>query len=64
MKTICYLMISVGHLFFQLKEEESVYGSDEEVDESPEAGSDEDLSDGEKEIHEEVWVLLLVKIHV
>ncbi|XP_027102420.1 P-loop NTPase domain-containing protein LPA1 homolog 2-like isoform X2 [Coffea arabica] len=38
----------------ELKEEESVHGSDEEVDESPEAGSDEDLSDGEKVNHEEM----------
>ncbi|KAL3518415.1 hypothetical protein ACH5RR_021004 [Cinchona calisaya] len=38
----------------ELKEEESVHGSDEEVVESPEEGSDEDLSDGEKEIHEEM----------
>lgn len=36
------------------KEEESVHGSDEEVDESPDAGSDEDLSDGEKQMHEEI----------
>ncbi|CAI9105012.1 OLC1v1003839C1 [Oldenlandia corymbosa var. corymbosa] len=38
----------------ELKEEESVHGSDEEVDESPEEGSDEDFSDGEKEIQEEM----------
>lgn len=31
-----------------------MHGSDEEVDESPDAGSDEDLSDGEKQMHEEV----------
>ena len=35
-----------------------MHGSDEEVDESPEAGSDEDLSDGEKVNHEEVWILV------
>ncbi|KAL3530534.1 hypothetical protein ACH5RR_009856 [Cinchona calisaya] len=38
----------------ELKEEESVHGSDEEVDEPPEADSDEETSDGEKEIHEEM----------
>lgn len=38
----------------ELKEEESVHGSDEEVEDSPEAGSDEDLSDGEKVNHEEM----------
>ena len=39
---------------FQLKEESSVHGSDEEADVSPEVDSDEDLSDGGKNIHEEV----------
>lgn len=35
-----------------------MHGSDEEVDESPEPGSDEDISDGEREIHEEVWIFV------
>lgn len=40
---------------FQLKEEMSAYGSDEEVDDSREDDSDEDLSDDAKEhMHEEV----------
>ena len=40
---------------FQLKEEQSVYGSDEEVDDHLELDSDEDLSDDAKEhMHEEV----------
>ncbi|XP_039017438.1 P-loop NTPase domain-containing protein LPA1 homolog 2-like [Hibiscus syriacus] len=39
----------------ELKEESSVYGSDEEVDEPPEVDSDEDFSDeGDKLLHEEV----------
>ncbi|KAE8722791.1 P-loop NTPase domain-containing protein LPA1-like protein 1 [Hibiscus syriacus] len=39
----------------ELKEENSVYGSDEEVDDPPEVDSDEDISDdGDKEVHEEV----------
>ncbi|KAK8476452.1 hypothetical protein V6N13_058831 [Hibiscus sabdariffa] len=39
----------------ELKEENSVYGSDEEVDDPPELDSDEDISDdGDKEVHEEV----------
>ncbi|KAL5565755.1 hypothetical protein UlMin_028919 [Ulmus minor] len=39
----------------ELKEENSVYGSDEEVDDPPEVGSDEDLSDDDdKQIGEEV----------
>lgn len=38
----------------ELKEEHSVFGSDEEVDDPPEVDSDEDLSDdGNKLIHEE-----------
>ncbi|KAL0537795.1 hypothetical protein IC582_026782 [Cucumis melo] len=39
----------------ELKEDISVHGSDEEVDDPQELGSDEDLSeDGDKQIHEEV----------
>ncbi|KAK3041010.1 hypothetical protein RJ639_026722, partial [Escallonia herrerae] len=39
----------------ELKEEQSVHGSDEELDDSPEADSDEDLSDdGRKQMHEEM----------
>ncbi|XP_022732006.1 P-loop NTPase domain-containing protein LPA1 homolog 1-like isoform X2 [Durio zibethinus] len=39
----------------ELKEENSVHGSDEEVDDPPEVDSDEDLSDdGDKQVHEEV----------
>ncbi|KAK5846919.1 P-loop NTPase domain-containing protein LPA1 homolog 1-like isoform X1 [Gossypium arboreum] len=39
----------------ELKEENSVYGSDEEVDDQPEVDTDEDFSDdGDKEVHEEV----------
>ncbi|KAK8485865.1 hypothetical protein V6N13_138539 [Hibiscus sabdariffa] len=39
----------------ELKEESSVYGSDEEVDDPPEMDSDEDFNDeGDKEVHEEV----------
>ncbi|XP_039053999.1 P-loop NTPase domain-containing protein LPA1 homolog 2-like isoform X1 [Hibiscus syriacus] len=39
----------------ELKEESSVYGSDEEVDDPPEVDSDEDFSDeGDKQLHEEV----------
>ncbi|XP_043705641.1 P-loop NTPase domain-containing protein LPA1 homolog 2-like [Telopea speciosissima] len=39
----------------ELKEEQSVSGTDEEADEPPEVDSDEDLSDvGEKQIHEEM----------
>ncbi|KAE8656863.1 P-loop NTPase domain-containing protein LPA1-like protein 1 [Hibiscus syriacus] len=39
----------------ELKEENSVYGSDEEVDDPPEVDSDEDFSDeGDKQVHEEV----------
>ncbi|OMO91557.1 hypothetical protein COLO4_18282 [Corchorus olitorius] len=39
----------------ELKEENSVYGSDEEVDDAPEVDSDEDFSDdGEKQVDEEV----------
>lgn len=34
-----------------------MHGSDEEIDDPPEAGSDDDLSDdGDKEILEEVWI--------
>ncbi|XVE79799.1 hypothetical protein DITRI_Ditri14bG0084900 [Diplodiscus trichospermus] len=37
------------------KEENSVYGSDEEVDDPPEVDSDDDFSDGDdKQVHEEV----------
>ena len=46
-------------LFIQLKEELSVHGSDEEVDDPPEVGSDDDLSDdGDKEVDEEVWIYI------
>ncbi|XP_024926192.3 P-loop NTPase domain-containing protein LPA1 homolog 1 isoform X2 [Ziziphus jujuba] len=39
----------------ELKEENSVHGSDEEADDPPEAGSDEDFSDdGDKHVHEEI----------
>ncbi|KAM7502109.1 hypothetical protein LguiB_001013 [Lonicera macranthoides] len=39
----------------ELMEEQSVYGSDEDADDPPEADSDEDLSDdGRREIHEEM----------
>ncbi|KAL2471024.1 P-loop NTPase domain-containing protein LPA11 [Abeliophyllum distichum] len=38
----------------ELKEENSVHGSDEDVDEPPEIDSDEDLSDGRKQIQEEL----------
>ncbi|XVF46290.1 hypothetical protein PTKIN_Ptkin03bG0016000 [Pterospermum kingtungense] len=39
----------------ELKEENSVYGSDEEVDDPPEVYSDEDFSDdGHKHVHDEV----------
>lgn len=42
---------------FQLKEEQSVHGSDEEVDDAPEVDTDDDTSDDEqKQIHEEVLV--------
>ena len=44
-------------LFVQLKEELSVHGSDEEIDDTHEAGSDDDLSDdNDKEVLEEVWI--------
>ncbi|KAI3461404.1 hypothetical protein Pfo_018067 [Paulownia fortunei] len=38
----------------ELKEEQSVHGSDEEVDEPLEVDSDEDLSDGQKQLQEEL----------
>ncbi|XP_021660950.2 P-loop NTPase domain-containing protein LPA1 homolog 1 isoform X2 [Hevea brasiliensis] len=39
----------------ELKEEHSVHGSDEEVDDPPEVDSDEDYSDdGDKHVHEEI----------
>ncbi|KAL6979370.1 hypothetical protein U1Q18_021035 [Sarracenia purpurea var. burkii] len=39
----------------ELKEEHSVHGSDEEVDDPPEVDSDEDVSDdGRKQLHEEM----------
>ncbi|KAE8674584.1 P-loop NTPase domain-containing protein LPA1-like protein 1 [Hibiscus syriacus] len=39
----------------ELKEENSVYDSDEEVDDPPEVDSDEDIcDDGDQEVHEEV----------
>ncbi|XP_020214522.1 P-loop NTPase domain-containing protein LPA1 homolog 1 [Cajanus cajan] len=39
----------------ELKEDFSVHGSDEEIDDQPEVGSDEDFSDdGDKHAHEEV----------
>nr|GEV30137.1 P-loop NTPase domain-containing protein LPA1 homolog 2-like [Tanacetum cinerariifolium] len=46
--------VSEGHAK-ELKEDQSIYGSDEEVDETPDADSDEDLSDDNKEhMHEEM----------
>lgn len=39
-----------------MKEELSVSGSDEEVDDHPEVDSDDDLSDGDKHTHEEVII--------
>lgn len=65
-------MVTCSGLFFlfgifivfsllQLKEENSVHGSDEEVDDPPEACSDEDFSDdGDKQVHEEVWMVAFV----
>ena len=51
----CLSAILIIFSYFQLKEEHSVQGSDEEVDEPPEVDSDEDLSDdNRKQIHEEV----------
>ena len=48
-------MILIVLFLCQLKEELSVDGSDEEVDDQPEAGSDEDFSDdGDKHLAEEV----------
>ncbi|XP_054812500.1 P-loop NTPase domain-containing protein LPA1 homolog 1-like isoform X2 [Prosopis cineraria] len=39
----------------ELKEEQSVHGSDEEIDDPPEVGSDEDFSeDGDTRVHDEV----------
>ncbi|KAG8371298.1 hypothetical protein BUALT_Bualt13G0073200 [Buddleja alternifolia] len=38
----------------ELMEEQSVHGSDEEIDDPPEVDSDEDLSDGQKELQEEL----------
>ncbi|KAI4322294.1 hypothetical protein L6164_022004 [Bauhinia variegata] len=38
----------------ELKEEHSVHGSDEEIDDPPEAGSDEDSDYGHKQDHEEI----------
>lgn len=49
-------------LSFQLKEEHSVHGSDEDVDDPLEADSDEDLSDNTVEqVLEEVfgWIYIL-----
>jgi hypothetical protein len=44
-------------LFVQLKEELSVHGSDEEIDDPPEAGSEDDLSDdNDKEVLEELCI--------
>lgn len=45
---------------FQLKEESFVHGSDDEADVSPEVDSDEDLSDGDKNLHEEVRRLRII----
>lgn len=53
-----YLYIS-----FQLKEDNSVHGSDEEVDESADVGSDEELSDdSDKQVDEEVCWFALVQL--
>lgn len=43
-------------MLIQVKEELSVSGSDEEVDDPFEADSDEDLSDYDKHTHEEVFI--------
>lgn len=46
-------------LFLQLKEEQSVHGSDEEVDDPLEADSDEDLSDKtDEQALEEVSIIV------
>lgn len=50
----CVPDLSKNYLSIQVKEEHSVSGSDEEVDDPPEVDSDEDLSDGGKHTHEEV----------
>lgn len=52
----CSLILLPIHTscLLQLKEELSVHGSDEEVDEPLEVDSDEDLSDGQKQFQEEV----------
>lgn len=50
----CFNLFCI-YLFFQHKEEDSVHGSDEEADELPDdPGSDEDLSDSDKQMQEEV----------
>lgn len=44
-------------------EENSVFGSDEEVDDPPEVDSDEDFSDeGDKQDLEEVWLWTCVRL--
>lgn len=48
----------IALLAIQVKEENSVHGSDEEPDDdSPGASSDEDMSDdNDKQLHDEVWI--------
>lgn len=53
--SVLVLLLVYRLSILQLKEENSVYGSDEEVDDQPEVDTDEDFSDdGDKEVHEEV----------
>lgn len=58
----CFLNIYLfTYVYLQLKEDNSVHGSDEEVDESADVGSDEELSDDDdKQVDEEVWWFVLV----
>lgn len=49
--------------FYQLKEDNSVHGSDEENDDPPEVDSDEDFSDdGCKQNQEEVKSSILINV--
>lgn len=45
----------------QRKEEHSVHGSDEEVDDPPEMDSDEDYSDDDQRVHEEVGFRIFIE---
>jgi hypothetical protein len=45
---------------FQLIEEFSVYGSEEEADDPPDAETDDDLTDEERDIHEVLTILFYV----